>query len=161
MFNKKEYMKEYNKKYYQDNIEKQLEKNKKFKEKNPDYFKENFKQRYLENPNKFIQKSKKYRDENPWKIDFTTMLQRTTNPKHVRFENYKDKFGDVTVKDFEEIWNRDKAYLMEQPEIDRIDNDKGYFKDNIQYLERVDHLIKSSKERIRNKRGMFIKKRSN
>jgi hypothetical protein len=160
MFDKKEYMKEYNKKYYQDNIDKQVEKNKKFKENNPDYFKENFKQNYLKNPNKFIEKSKKYREENPWKIDFTTMLQRTTNPKQIRFENYKDKYGDVTVEDFKEVWNRDKAYLMDKPEIDRKDNDRGYFKDNIQYLERKEHLIKSAQERNRNNLGMFIKGRS-
>lgn len=43
------------------------------------------------------------------------------------------------------------------PSIDRIDNSKGYTKDNLQWLSSVDNVIKYQKE-IHDKRGIVVKK---
>jgi hypothetical protein len=45
---------------------------------------------------------------------------------------------------------------MDRPEIDRIDNDDVYTKSNLQYLEKVDHIIKTNQERKLKKLGVKL-----
>jgi len=42
---------------------------------------------------------------------------------------------DMTTTDFKELWFRDKAWELERPSIDRIDNNRGYHKDNCRFIE--------------------------
>ena len=48
----------------------------------------------------------------------------------------------MAIKDFKELWFRDKAYLMGCASIDRIDKDGDYVKHNCQYIELVDNIKK-------------------
>jgi hypothetical protein len=65
-------------------------------------------------------------------------------------KDYKD-YGARNIKcllskeEIKELWYRDKACLMEQPTIDRIDNDGNYTFDNCQFLENRDNTIKRNK----------------
>jgi hypothetical protein len=97
-------------------------------------------------PEKRKEFCKNYRDENPYKIDFAAMIQRTTNPNNKFYKYYKNRRGNATLEDFQQIWKRDNSKSMQRPEIDRIDNGRGYFKDNIQYLEREEHILKTAQE---------------
>lgn len=42
----------------------------------------------------------------------------------------------MVASDFKELWFRDKAFLLRQPSIDRIDPRRGYEKDNCRFIER-------------------------
>jgi transcriptional regulator with XRE-family HTH domain len=50
----------------------------------------------------------------------------------------------MTPNDFKELWFRDKAYLMRQPSIDRIDSTKGYEKGNCRYIEFYENSTKET-----------------
>jgi hypothetical protein len=169
MFNKKEYMKEYNKKYYIDNTEKYLEKNKKFKENNPNYFKEHNKEyttrldvknrikEYQQQPQvKEQQKEsrKKYIETHRWVKTLSDIIQRCTNPNNSDYKTYKGRRGDITKEELKELWFRDNASGMEHPTIDRIDPNGIYTKSNLQYLERLEHNIKTAQERKLKKLGV-------
>jgi hypothetical protein len=129
------------KKYREENKEKEKQRHKKYLEEHPEY------------QNEFM---KKYRSEYPWIATLGAILQRCTNSNHKAYKWYKDKFGDITVEQLRELWFECKAYLMEQPEIDRIDNDGVYTKSNLQYIEKVDHIIKTAQERKLKKLGVKI-----
>jgi hypothetical protein len=44
---------------------------------------------------------------------------------------------------------------MEQPSIDRINPDGVYTKSNLQYIERIDHYIKTAQDRKLKKLGVI------
>ena len=123
------------KEYYDFNKEQILQQHQEWKELHPEY-------------------QKIYRDEQPWTVTHGNIIQRCTNPNNRRYKWYKDKFGDITVEQLRELWFECKAYLMEQPEIDRIDNDGVYTKCNLHYIEKVDHIIKTAQERKMKKLGV-------
>jgi hypothetical protein len=66
-------------------------------------------------------------------------------------DNYS-RYGGRGIKNFiskEDIvmlWFRDKAYLMQIPSIDRIDNDGNYEVDNCQFIELSENILKNSKK---------------
>lgn len=55
--------------------------------------------------------------------------------------NGYDRYGgagircDITLPELEQLWDRDKAFQMEQPSIDRINPAKHYTFDNCRFLE--------------------------
>lgn len=57
----------------------------------------------------------------------------------------------LTVKDLENLWFRDEAYLMLKPSIDRINVDKGYTFDNCRFIE----LKENQKRNWIKKRGLI------
>ena len=46
----------------------------------------------------------------------------------------------LTLNDLEYLWFRDKAYLMKQPSIDRIDSSKNYTLKNCRYIELKENI---------------------
>ena len=130
MFNKKEY----NKKYREEHREEQ----KRYDKEHKDEKKKN---------------DLKWKNNNPWMVTFQHIKVRCTNSNHKQFNEYKNRLGDITAEELKEIWFRDKAHLMDRPEIDRIDNDGVYTKLNLQYLEKIDHIIKTNQERRLKKVG--------
>jgi hypothetical protein len=88
-----------------------------------------------------------YRKNNRWTKTWNCIQQRCENPNNPSYEHYgkrgiKNKFKNPTELKF--LWFRDKAYLMEKPSIDRIDNDGNYCIKNCQYIELSDNVIKES-----------------
>jgi len=45
----------------------------------------------------------------------------------------------MSLDDFEFMWKRDKADLMERPSVDRIDGNKDYTLENCRYMELLDN----------------------
>jgi len=83
-------------------------------------------------------------------------VQRCTNPNNDRYEQYKNRRGNITVEQLRELWFECKAYLMDEPEIDRIDNEGVYTKSNLQYIEKSDHILKTAQERKLKKLGVKL-----
>jgi hypothetical protein len=80
---------------------------------------------------------KQYKNLYPWKDTLLHIKQRCNNPKK---DNYKWYGGRgikclITEEELKDLWFRDKAYEMERPSIDRIDNDGNYTYANCKYIE--------------------------
>jgi len=65
------------------------------------------------------------------------MKYRCNNPKDSKFANYGGKGikCKITYLQLLSLWERDKANLMNQPSIDRIDADKDYCLTNCRFIE--------------------------
>jgi hypothetical protein len=50
-------------------------------------------------------------------------------------KTYWDKPFSLTREEIRELWFRDEGWLLKEPSIDRVDNDKGYCKDNCRFIE--------------------------
>lgn len=62
------------------------------------------------------------------------MIGRCTNPNHIAYKNYGGR--GITVSDDLKIFSNFLEYLGKRPKgmnLGRIDNDKGYFRDNIRW----------------------------
>lgn len=63
--------------------------------------------------------------------------------------NYKTYFDKkiecfLTLEDIYYLWDRDNADAMEQPSLDRIDNNKNYTIDNCRFIEHIENSIKDN-----------------
>jgi len=125
--------KECEKQYYQTHKERFLINGKKYRDKNKEYVKEYFKQAYL--------KTKK---EERWRLHLAKAKERCNNPNNDSYSRYGGR-GIKCLLSLEEIkylWFRDKAYDLEHPSIDRLDNDGHYTLENCQFIELLDNSIK-------------------
>jgi len=68
------------------------------------------------------------------------------NPKYNSYGGRGIKFL-LSNANGKELWDRDKAYLMKRPSLDRISNDGNYCLENCHFIEWNDHNIKSGKEK--------------
>ncbi len=86
----------------------------------------------------FRPKHPRVRDGMPWLHTWTDMQQRCTNPNKKSYHRYGGRGikALITKEELRELWFRDKAYLMDQPSIDRIDNSGHYTFANCRYVER-------------------------
>jgi len=120
-----------NKNYYVENLEK---------------IKENQQNYYQLNKIELKKKMKKYRIENPEINIFNHIKDRCENPKNPSYCRYGGRGikCNITKEEIRKLWERDKAYLMKQPSIDRIDNDCHYIYNNCQFIEKSENSKKAS-----------------
>lgn len=95
-----------------------------------------------------------YLKAHPWRVSYDRARDRCL-PTH-KYGKRGIKFL-MTSSDFEELWFRDKAYLMKKPTIDRIqDGNYGhYVKDNCRFVEMIDNLKKKGVDKF-DKDGNFL-----
>lgn len=79
---------------------------------------------------------------------FTNIKARCENPNTKRFDRYGGRgikcrisYGQLC-----QLWERDKAWLLERPSIDRIDNDGDYTMENCRFIEHVENIRKRGGE---------------
>jgi hypothetical protein len=106
---------------------------------------------YREKNNEFIkQKRREIKNKNPWIYSYYRAKQRCTNQECQDYYWYGDrgiKFL-LSKEDYKFLWNRDKAYLMKKPTIDRINADKNYVLENCQFLEKSKNSAKDKCKKI-------------
>lgn len=76
--------------------------------------------------------------EKPWVRKYHASLQRA---KRKGFEH------KMTKEDFRELWYRYKAWELDKPSTDRIDNKKGYLKENCRYIELKENQARDNRGR--------------
>lgn len=83
----------------------------------------------------------RYRKTHPW-VRLVEHARRrcSTNPDVDRnpwWPNYGAKgiTCDLTAKQLAFVWNRDEAWKLKKPSLDRIDASKGYTLDNVRIIE--------------------------
>ena len=87
----------------------------------------------------------------PWLGCFKSAKDRCNNPNckdYYRYGGRGIKFL-LSKKETQEIWFRDKGWLLEIPSIDRIDNDGDYCFENCQFIEKNLNAKKGSKSTVK------------
>lgn len=127
-------------------------------------------QYYNNNKQKLLKHSKEYqkliRFSKPWYKSFDSAKERCNNRNCKDYHRYGGrgiKFS-LTEDEVKELWFRDKAYLMKQHSIDRIDNDGNYEYNNCRFIElgennKKRHITTPNHKIVLqfNKNGTFIK----
>jgi hypothetical protein len=136
----------------------------KYRETNPEKYKQQYKNYHEAHKEKEIKNAKKWQEENkdrwneyqknyltnfPWERTLTNIKYRCNNPDAQNYHRYGGRGikCQITSEELKELWFRDKAYLMETPSIDRINNDGDYTFENCQYLELIDNSNKQHLDR--------------
>jgi hypothetical protein len=73
----------------------------------------------------------------PWKITRQRIVQRCNNTNNTGYRYYGAKGikNKLSTDDLKVLWFRDKAYLMKEPSIDRLDSKGNYEFSNCRYIE--------------------------
>ena len=67
-------------------------------------------------------------------IVWGNLIQRMTNPKSTKYKNYQHLSVCEKWKTFEGFWEDMKEGYQDHLTIDRVDNNKGYYMDNCQWI---------------------------
>jgi hypothetical protein len=80
----------------------------------------------------------------PWKYLLFQIKQRCENLKNTSYKYYGGRGIQclITEDEIKFLWFRDRAFELEKPSIDRIDNDGNYCIENCQFLEIGDNVRK-------------------
>lgn len=79
----------------------------------------------------------KYRKNSPWLRVLHDAKNRCNSKKNPRYYRYGGRGVRVllTKEDIKYLWFKDKAFLLNRPSIDRIDNDGNYSLENCRFVE--------------------------
>lgn len=97
---------------------------------------------------------------NKWYITYSNILKRCNSINNVSYKWYGGKGIKclLTPRNVKFLWKRDKAQLMKQPSIDRIDSNKNYTLENCRFIEmNVNRTKRLYTKRLRNSKGQYIK----
>jgi len=118
---------------------------------------------YIKNRKKILAKKKKYaikygykikvyrnkiKLKYPWRSSFLNAKNRCNNKNGQNYNTYGQrgiKFL-LTFKEVEIMWNRDKAFSMSRPSLDRINNDGNYEFSNCRFIEMSENATKGNYE---------------
>ena len=95
-----------------------------------------------------------YRRKNPWVKHIISSRGRAKR---------KGFTHTLTTAEIRELWFRDKAHELKRPSIDRIDNTKGYSKDNCRFIELSENIrlgnvgrLSTDKQREASRKNLLI-----
>ncbi len=80
---------------------------------------------------------KEYKEKYPWLKTLQCIKQRCENPNNKYYKDYglRGIKCNITEEELKILWFRDKAYNLEQPSIDREDNNGNYELSNCRFIE--------------------------
>lgn len=98
---------------------------------------------YENNKEKCQLANEKWTSAHPWAKSYIYANSRCNKKKASGYKYYGGKGIKMlmSVDDFKTLWFRDKAYLMRQPSIDRLDSNKNYELSNCRYIETLENRI--------------------
>ena len=91
----------------------------------------------------------KLKKKQPWLFHLKSAKERCNNPNVVGYISY-GKLGIrclLSKEDIKYLWFRDKAWLLKQPSIDRIDNYKSYTLENCRFIELLENCKHQTRRR--------------
>ena len=93
---------------------------------------------------------KEYIEKFPWKIIFANIKQRCNNQKNKKYPRYGGRGIEcrITVEELEKLWYRDKAWLLDQPSIDRKENNGHYTFENCKFIEMIENGVKDKRKSV-------------
>jgi hypothetical protein len=102
-----------------------------------------------------------YIKNHKWKKILQDIKQRCNNPNNPSYKDYGEKGIKcfINEKEIHKLMIRDNYWNLNDPTIDRIDNNGNYAFENCQFLERVENSVKDKKKPILqfDIQGNFIK----
>lgn len=99
---------------------------------------------YIQNKEKILNKQKLDRCSNPEKHILKNIQQRCNNKNNPSYKYYGGRGikCNITEKEIRQLMDRDGYWNMDNPSIDRIDNDKHYEYGNCRYIEQSENSYK-------------------
>lgn len=87
---------------------------------------------------------KKFIEKRPWYVSFRNAKRRCIDVNHRSYKWYGGKGIEflLTEEEIKFLWFRDKAWLLENPQLDRMEEEKNYCLDNCQFIPKLDNVAK-------------------
>ena len=137
------------KQYYQNNTEKENERSKQYYQNNTEKVRETYKQWYQNNFEKQNERKKQYRQNNPEKVMLVDSIRRAKK----KGLEHNIELEDIQIPEYCPVLgiklevNSGKGYGKAQPNspsLDRVDNSRGYTKDNIRVISYRANMLKNN-----------------
>lgn len=137
--------KAYLKSWYQKNRERVIAQQKVYRESNPGREKLRSRRYYQTHKKQTTLRVRRYAREHPEASIVKDIRQRCYNPNTASFKYYGARGIKcrITSAEIRYLWNRDRAYLMERPSIDRIDSSGDYELGNCRFIENKENGMRA------------------
>jgi len=92
----------------------------------------------------------KLKTTKPWYESYRGARYRCKNEAHEAYHRYGGRgiMFLLTEEEMNKLWIRDNAVKMEQPSIDRVDNDGNYEYENCRFIERGDNSRRGKYKKV-------------